>query len=271
MEKAGRGYMTGFVYCAAGLFRAVAALFFFLVCLPSVAALPVYRVVAEPYAPFEYEVDGVARGMNVEVLNRLAKQAGVRFQFVFQPWKRALQTVDRGEADAIFSLLRNPDRERFLRYPDTPLYRAQVVLFAHAGFAGTIRGVEDLAGYRVGVVAGHSYGPLIDRREDFVRDVSLTVEGAVKKLLHGRYPLLLATRETGWHAVRRLQAESIRQLPLVLHEAPYYIAVSRSSARGDALFSLLDTHLRRMEKAGEIEQIRKQYGLFGQTSGPVTP
>lgn len=267
MKKAAGGHTTGVAFRAARLLCAVAALFFLLGGVPSLA-LPVYRVVAEPYAPFEYEVAGVARGMDVEILERLAKQAGVRFQFVFQPWKRALQTVHRGEADAIFSLLRTPERERFLRYPDTPLYRAQVVLFAHDGFAGTIRGVEDLAGYRVGVVAGHSYGPFIDRREDFVRDVSLTIQGAVNKLMHGRYPLLLATRETGWHAVRHLQAEKIRQLPVVLHEAPYYIAVSRTSARGDALFSLLDTHLRRMEKAGEIERIRKPYG---QTSGPVTP
>lgn len=218
-----------------------------------------YNLVSEPYPPYEYQDNGKNLGMDVEILEAVAKSAGVEFKISFLPWKRALSEVQDGSSDAIFSILHNTERDAFLFYPDKPLFKGKTVIFANDNFKGEIKTVGDLNGKKVGFVSGNSYGKEFDNASEILKDPSTNVEMSVKKLLNNRHDLLIATEEVGWFYLKKSKAKNVRVLPLAVMEEDYFIATSKKSPNGKELQNLLNEHLLKLEKDKVLDAIRAKY------------
>lgn len=63
------------------------------------------------------EIDPVAPGVSVELMQEAAKAAGVEIKFVRMPWVRCLKSLQRGEVDVIFNSSFKEDRQDMGVYP----------------------------------------------------------------------------------------------------------------------------------------------------------
>jgi len=119
-------------------------------------AHPVLKVVSDPdWAPIEF-VDGRGRasGLSRDLLDRLGRDLGVRFES--QPvadWNAALRQVADGKADLFSALGRTPERDRTLAFT-APYLRFRSAVVMPAGSA-PVADFAEIADRRFALVEGY--------------------------------------------------------------------------------------------------------------------
>ncbi|NRF93321.1 transporter substrate-binding domain-containing protein [Paenibacillus frigoriresistens] len=53
------------------------------------------------FPPFEFEANGTFQGFNVDMMNALSIETGIKFEFYPMPWSEALKALEAGRVDAI--------------------------------------------------------------------------------------------------------------------------------------------------------------------------
>lgn len=72
---------------------------------------PDLTVVANHNALLQYQEQGENKGLSVEILNGLLKEADLNANVFFMPWARAFSTAKNNSNTLILSMIRTPERE----------------------------------------------------------------------------------------------------------------------------------------------------------------
>jgi polar amino acid transport system substrate-binding protein len=78
----------------------------------------VLHVVYTQWEPYTYQKNEKDSGFEIETVKAVAEKMGLLSKFEQLPWKRCLLAMENGQADALVSALKTPERETFLYYPD---------------------------------------------------------------------------------------------------------------------------------------------------------
>lgn len=228
------------------------------------AAADGYLFVTFDYPPLEYAGDqGQPRGVAVEIVRAVMADLGDPTRIQVFPWTRALNMVRNGQADAIFTAYRNPERERFLDYSNEVLYAQQVFFYRRKGepvaFDGRLASVEALT---IGVLSTISYGQVFDAaRPRLDLDKATRLDHSFQKLVSGRIDLVPSDQLVAAHTLRAMGlADAVEPLAPPIESVPSYIAFSRR--RGlSALRARFDRHLAKLKASGRYAGILRQHGL----------
>ena len=79
---------------------------------PSVAL----KVVTENFPPYNFQVDGDAKGISTEVVLAMIKHAELEADIQFYPWPRAYRTAQIEPNTLIYSIARIPERESLFEW-----------------------------------------------------------------------------------------------------------------------------------------------------------
>lgn len=218
-----------------------------------------FVIVTDPPPPYEYMVNNIPVGMDVEILSEIAKKQHLQIQFNFVPWARAMIMVKEGKADGIISLLKTPERESFLNYPETPIYEDRILLFANSSFKNNILALKDLEGHTVGVVADNSYSKEFDENLNIIKEIVSDQEMGMRKLIANRTPLFIINEMVGLYMIKEMRVQNIRPLTFVVNQNKYYLAVSRKSPRSRLFFKKISQGLKDAQKSGVLSEIKKKY------------
>ena len=145
------------------------------------------------YPPFEFHRDGKLTGFHIELIEAVAKQAGISIRFVSLPWKRAVHEMETGGVDAITYFSKTDEREAYTFYlPDNLLsiVRNHFVVLD----TSTIRydsNIENIKPYTLGLLNGFTYGDKIDNDNDIRKFIATRRENLVQMLKFGRVDLIL--------------------------------------------------------------------------------
>lgn len=212
-------------------------------CMPATAAeIMVFCLEKADVRPWRTQDGG---GLNIELLNRVARRLGVSFQYTAMPWKRCLAEVKANTVSGAVGASFKPDRLEIGSYPggDKPdaakrLNSDRYVLLrrkgSQAGWDG--KAFRNLDG-PVGIQLGYSIG-------DQLRALGVTVDDGAQqgrelalKLASGRLTAA-ATLEGEAHALLEADprlAARLEVLPAPLTEKPYFLMLSNDfvNNRGD--------------------------------------
>ena len=215
------------------------------------------RFACDHMAPFSYEEDGCVVGEAVEAVRQICAQAGCEPVFSMQPWLWVLESMRRGQDDAVFTALHTPEREAYLAYCEEPLGMAQNILVGCAADAATIASPADLQGALVGVIKGYATTAAFATSALFARDESPNTMTMLRKCLAGRLDYMVIDRKSidHLHAIVPEAAMLPRQ-PYVVNEAPYFIAFSRVHDDKAAQWPpRLDAAIRELRRQGALPQL----------------
>ena len=121
-------------------------------------------VVTADRVPMAYVENGRLTGLLVELAEEAFRRAGRRVEIRLLPWPRCLAEMKSGEADAVLTLFKTPERERQFAFAEEEVLRQTESLFMKKGGAIRFDGnLDAFAGKRVGVVYQTSYGPRLDQ------------------------------------------------------------------------------------------------------------
>ena len=211
-----------------------------------------------PYTSQSLPEDGMASAMISAVLQRV----GQRARFDYFPWKRAvLAGSDDPQYAGYMPTWRTPEREAHC-YFSTPIARTSTVLAYLKGEPHPFNTLADLAGMRVGVVAGYAYGGGFDTRVargQFGVEEGLSDEENLRKLLVGRMRVVLIEKQvlTYLLASGKFSLDQRRRIvsaDQVINERPVAVCFQRTP-RGLTLQQAFDT----AAKGFDLSQFEQAY------------
>ena len=231
-----------------------------LLALTNPLAAEPWRVVGdEQFAPYSFVTaeDDTPRGLDVELVEAVLREARVAHQIRLYPWERVKRMLERGEAQMAFQFAGTPQRQEQYELVG-PLRSGATVFMTTAKTAiADWRTLDDFAPYVIGQVRGYAYEEHFDRA-DLARDSSAqNPRQLVSMLLAGRIDIIVGDRVQLQYFVREQRAQQqVRILPRPLVQMPRFVAFAKGDIQRARQFS---EALVRLRKAGTLERIQQRW------------
>jgi polar amino acid transport system substrate-binding protein len=235
-------------------------------------------IAAEEFVPFEYEEDGVLKGIDIEVSKIIFGRLGIQYEVQIIPWSRTWKMVQEGAADATFSTSHNIPREKFVYFTDEQktfkvtgevpsdyLWINEFVFFIRSlhkdsfKFESFDQVKED--GYKVAVITGNSY-------IDSFMEAKLDMHGypsardSFKALLDGEVDVYMIDKVTGLSTIKQMGiADDITYIPEVVGMKPMLMPFSKKSTYPNVEHVMYRYYeeLQKLRDSGEYDRIYKKY------------
>ena len=237
---------------------------FILLFLPLKLMSQPLQLVTLQYPPYEYQENGEIKGVVIDLVTEIFNRMNKPIEISVLPWARALDYIEKGSADAIFTAYKTPERETFADYSTEVLMPQVVSLFtnkdANISFDGHLKQLKDV---NFGVVNKVSYGKKVDLA--IQRKVLSKVQKAnsgelnMKKLLAGRIDVLVSNKYGAWDILKKLnKQELVTELSPEVQNVPSYMAFSKKRNLTH-IRDKFDFILKEMKLDGSYNKIIKAY------------
>lgn len=218
------------------------------------------KVSFEVWVPYQTKNGNKFTGLDVEITEAIAKEAGCKVTIIEQPWIRQLAENESGQIDVTMGASKTPEREAFAYF--TEGYRNETnSLFVKNGIGAEIKSVADLAKTKakIGVARGTSYGSEIDAIKAKFDDSADNDTMNIKKTLAGRIDGFLVDHFTGIALINEQNAKDKIQLhPVVISTGEIYLMVSKKS-KVPNLTKKLNDALKKIKANGTHAKIIAKY------------
>lgn len=237
--------------------------------MPRLLLLPILALLglslqAEPrlatleYPP--YSSTGLKGGGSiVELTRRAFASQGYQPQIDFLPWARVRAELRAGTYQGALALWPQEIKEENL-IASRPLFYSQLGLFTRRQAPVHFASLDDLRGYKVGIVRGYGYPPGILTSgvitEEAVDDIS-----NLRKLAARRFDLVLLERIVGEHLVAGhsdLSGRLVWQEP-ALERIPLVVGFATHQEGQPDWAAIFERGLRELHGSGEYTRILKRY------------
>ena len=219
-------------------------------------------VVYTQWYPYTYQEKGTAKGFEIDIFRAVMDRMGVEAEFMQFPFKRCLKMLEDGNAHALISLLKSPERAKYTIFPEEHMSISRTLFFTKSGskikYGGNLKGLRK---YTIGVIAGFIYGKAFDDAKYLKKEEVLDAERLINMVLSGRCDLGVENQVVIKGIARRLGVgRSIRFLHPPVHAQNLYVGFSKASGlRGFA--ADFSEALARFKKTDEYRAILQRYGI----------
>lgn len=197
--------------------------------------------VSDQFPPYYYEANSETKGLQYELATHVFKKMRKPFEIQFMPWKRALMVAESFKADGIFGLRKTDQRKRWLIYPDEPLMVVKTVIFSRKDDNFEYTGINSLAGKKVGIIKGYTYGKSFDKSNLFKKEEVSSLNLNFLKLVAGRIDFVAAYKAVGVHTMGQMNltdkisfsSESVNIVPIFIGftKKPGNVKIAREFSR----------------------------------------
>ncbi|RTL39971.1 MAG: amino acid ABC transporter substrate-binding protein [Burkholderiales bacterium] len=212
------------------------------------------------YPPFQIKGPRGPEGLDVELLELIAHQAGERLRWLRRPWARQLADMTHGELDIICSATPAPEREAIGRFSQA--YRQErVALMSLVDGAPPVSRLAELKGrgVRIGMIRGAVF-PESVRRELQAHELLSVLQSlhandlTLQALRQGRVDYVIEDPVSMQYRASKDPGPPIR-VALELATSPVHLLVAlQALAQRPALLDRLNQGLQRARQSPEWQQ-----------------
>ncbi len=236
----------------------ILSLILLIVSSPSLAVR--LNIVTLQYPPYAYKEGEHVKGIAVDIVTEALNRMGIPFSITLLPWARALHRIENGNADAIFTLFKKPEREVFADYSDEILIPQIVSLYVNKNSPIEFTGeLKKLGRYTFGLVRKVSYGNFFDHalEEKLLTNVvrSNNAQQSFKMLFSNRVDIVVINKHGALDILHKLnKLNEVKELKPELQNIPSYIAFSKKRNL-TSIRDKFDDTLLQMKKDGTYDQL----------------
>jgi polar amino acid transport system substrate-binding protein len=202
-------------------------------------------------------------GLISRVVVEAFAQQGIRVQFGFFPWPRALMLAKIGEWEGTVAWVISPERSRDFIYSE-PIFSTETVFYHLKSWQFKWTGMADLARYRIGVTQDYFYGDVFSaalaqgkiKVESVGRD-----EQYLSKVLGGRIDIFPIDRRVAVSMLKQhFSPADIERLtfdPKPVHTQPLHLMFGKSSPGSRQLADEFNKGLKKLKASGRLETLQK--------------
>ncbi|WP_252271221.1 substrate-binding periplasmic protein [Pseudomonas subflava] len=198
------------------------------------------------------------------VASRIVEEAfalqGVRVQWEFYPWARALHSAERGKSAGSAVWLRSPEREQAF-FISEPVVETSYYLFHHKDLSLEWRDIADLQSLRIGGAIDYDYGAAFQQAE---RDGTIKVkrlsneELGLRMLLAGRLDVFLMDKVVAFDMLHsQFSREDRARLsfhPQALRSDTLHLLLSRQVPGNAERMDRFNRGLKTLQDSGKVSQ-----------------
>jgi len=226
------------------------------------------KSVWEPFEPYQFlGENGAVTGLDIDLLNAVAREAGCYLQIEHVPWKRAQAMLGVGALDVASGASKTAEREVYARF--SAAYRTeQIVVYVRSEdkYKYGFQSLTELAqsGVRLGVVHGYTYGDefvALKARKAFRGGLSsvLSDRHNFKRLLSRHVDAVLIEPFVARKLMAELSdADAVSRHRLVIETGNIHFMFSKKSV-SDELVQRFNEALVRTKQSGEYQRILERY------------
>ncbi|NRF68259.1 amino acid ABC transporter substrate-binding protein [Aquincola sp. S2] len=206
-------------------------------------------------APFMYADGERAAGVYPALLQAGFHHIGVAVRIEALPWSRALAGLDQAEL-GVGGIYKNSERVQKYDY-SAPIFVEKLVLYVRRDKRLVFTGMQDLAGLRIGVIRGWSYGDAFDlaRRAGRVETEEVASDAQnFSKLESKRLDAIVAVEQAGTAQLASGHYPSVIALQTPLAVNPTHLAFHKSADKR-ALLARFDSAIEAMRRSGEHDRL----------------
>lgn len=220
---------------------------------PAVAQSAPVTFFTENAEPYNFRDGARLTGIGVEIVEGMARLAGVQHRIEMLPWARALAGATETPNTGVFSTFRTEARENLFQWVGR-VADTEWALFARRG--GSARPADMEAARRFTIAGSPEHAPTARlAAQGFTIEMAPNHETNVRKLEAGRVELWGTANPAAAFIARRLGV-AIEPV-LVFHRVPMEIAMNPRSDEG--LVRALREANAEMERRGGVAEIRNRY------------
>ncbi len=226
------------------------------------------------FAPFDFIKDGEHVGLNVDLFNEVAKELGVKLEWVLLPWEGVLPGLEAGKFDMVGgpATITKARMERYRFSP--PIAEATVALLKRKGDASIMK-PADVSGKSVGAGKASaqlaqikSFGDTLPAKVD-AREYPGNNE-AYADLAAGRI-VAVANSITNIAYVAQQRPDTFEVVKPAFGLKSYFGYISRKDADSAKLASAVDAAILKIKADGRLAKLQKKwFGDSFETPDAVT-
>lgn len=206
------------------------------------------------YPPVAWASGSTLRGGGIDVVRRLAKDAGIPIVVINEgSWDAAQSAVKSGKADAIVGLYLTHERLPFYDYVQPAIAPDPSAVVVRAGDPFAYKNWQSLIGKKGAVSKGEAYGHAFDAfmREHLTMHEVTGFEGVYAALLDKSADYGLV----GYYAAITGAPKSIRIAEKNFVTEGLYLAFGKNSACGAQLSAAFSKDIVRLQKKGVVDRL----------------
>ncbi|MEA3521923.1 MAG: transporter substrate-binding domain-containing protein, partial [Campylobacterota bacterium] len=223
-----------------------------------------YNFVTLDFSPLEYKgEDGKIKGVATEIVTKIMANLGHTVNVEVYHWEKALNMVELGKADAIFTIYKNDERVKFLDYSKEVLVPQIISFYVRKGSSITYDGdLSKLSEKKIGVVSTISYGKKFDDFRDKLKIERVeNRKNNFKKLQAGQIDLVISSLYIADSLLEKMGSkDDFVRLSHNVQSIPSYIAFSKKLGL-TTLRDQFDVELQKLIDSGEYAELMKKYGI----------
>ena len=226
--------------------------------------IPQFTIVTEDWEPYNFQKNGVVKGISVDMLVLMLKRAGStqgRNDINICPWARAYKYIQEEPNTILFTTTRTRKREKMFKWVG-PIIETEFLIYALKTRSIKINSFEDLRKYKIGTLRGDVTEDLLIKNagmkiSDF--DPVATNIQNIKKLSLGRIDLIVHSKETTITTCRDagLNPDEFESV-FTLDRKSLYYAFHKETP--DSVITIFQTAFDEIKKEGKLSEILRKYG-----------
>ena len=206
--------------------------------------------------PFMYEKNNDATGIYPALVRAVFSELDEEVAVRAVPWKRAIAYLDMGKGGLGGIYKTKPRLEKY-DYTDE-IFSEEIMVYVPKGKAFAFSSIYDLAGKRLGVIRGWSYGEEFDEAREkglFKTEERHDDASNFNKLAVGHLDALLAIKESAELIITKKRiSDKVEVLVTPLVTNSTYIAFSKKSDKR-ALIQRINRAIKAMRRDGSYDKV----------------
>ena len=202
-------------------------------------------------------------GFMTEITREALKRSGWDYRIEFMNWNRAMNLCLQGKLDMVQGAYNNAERmEKFLVTDE--FASVDIVFFSKEKSGITYATLEDLEGYKIGLIRGWAYPKAITESGFLKTETTETPVSNIKKLLSGRVDLIVGARVAVIDIVNRELPDAVNRLVALtppIQQNSLHNLVYKKNAHGPEIAEAFNRGLQQIKTDGTYEKILKKHGF----------
>lgn len=222
----------------------------------------VVRIGAEDdWAPYSSAKEGGPQGMAVDLVQAIFAEAGMQLELVPLPYARCMEDAKRGRLAGCFDTLPDAALRKDYLFHAQPLFVDELWVLARSENPSAKLKTADLAGKRVIVTHGYTYGDAFESNAAIERITAPRDSNALRMLVAGRGEYAVVYRRITRHLLRGDAQDLEGKFKQVgkLEDAALYLSFSRQYPDVQAIVQRFDAAHARLRKSGALQKIEKRW------------
>ncbi len=204
------------------------------------------------------------KGFTVDILNTIFKDSGDKIRFICMSWRRCIKMLDHGQLDLVMDGSKDSPKLRKYLFSDQIYKLDNVFLYSKKKYPSgpVIKNTSDIEKYSIGGMQGFSY-KIYPFPESRVQQRALDVKAMIDMILYERFDLgvgfkqivLSNAKMNGYslNDIGHVQIPEMEPLRFYIFGNPF--------DRTEKLINRINRGLAEMKRNGDLDALRKKYGL----------